>query len=433
MGYYGSLRWHEPSRSFDAGAGVQTPFDVYGVPRMGEGLTPVEEARQLLMAAAEVEHTLMVQYLYAAYSASNTIPEALGAIINVAIEEMGHFITVQNLLLLIGGDPHLDRADDPAGRPGAEPFPFFLEPLSTRSLAKYLLAEMPAEGVLAQGSEDAKAVDDALRELSGGASVLRVGLIYSTISWMFQAADSGGDPDLVPDAAVFPAGRHLAEEDFVAATQLQLRQTTADDWGAGPDLVPSVTSRAEALAAIRQIASQGEGIGHTSQSHFGVFAALYRKARGAAGVGVDASPADVADPVALEWMRYLDIRYTMLLADIRHGLWLPADDAMRQTIFQDWAIANEMRYAIGQLGPRIMKMPKAAGSPRFAGPAFRRVAEFPDSAEGMWALHRQLTEQAEATARGVDPGGADPFLTACRQFDQARLIDVIEPALKGRS
>src|SRR3954468_13476877 len=66
-----------------------------------------EYAVFLLHVAAEIEHALMIQYLYAAYSLGgsglSTDQQALAGhwrtvILGIAKEEMGHFVTVQNLL-----------------------------------------------------------------------------------------------------------------------------------------------------------------------------------------------------------------------------------------------------------------------------------------------------------------------------------------------
>jgi Ferritin-like len=71
----------------------------------------------LLHTAAEIEHALMVQYLYAAFSlgeppfqgpnvpstAQTLVNRWRGTILGIAKEEMGHLITVQNLLRFIGG------------------------------------------------------------------------------------------------------------------------------------------------------------------------------------------------------------------------------------------------------------------------------------------------------------------------------------------
>src|SRR5688572_28878011 len=61
----------------------------------------------LLHVAAEIEHALMVQYLYGAYSLGGPqVPEQYRAVVRdwqtlilgIAKEEMGHLVTVQNLL-----------------------------------------------------------------------------------------------------------------------------------------------------------------------------------------------------------------------------------------------------------------------------------------------------------------------------------------------
>src|SRR4051794_2866107 len=115
-------------------------------------LAPHDEAVFLLHIAAEVEHALMVQYLYAAYSLKKPedLPKERQAIVRrwrktllgIAREEMGHLITVQNLLRLIGGPLVLEREDYPF-RGDLYPFHFRLEPVSKESLSKYIVAEMP--------------------------------------------------------------------------------------------------------------------------------------------------------------------------------------------------------------------------------------------------------------------------------------------------
>src|SRR5262249_50435770 len=107
----------------------------------------------LLSVAAEIEHSLMVQYLYAAYSLGGPqVPvehrKAVLAwqriILGIAKEEMGHLVTVQNVIKLLGGPLHLDREDYPWVS-GFYPYAFTLEPLSQKSLAKYVIAESPEQ------------------------------------------------------------------------------------------------------------------------------------------------------------------------------------------------------------------------------------------------------------------------------------------------
>ena len=122
-------------------------------------LEPRDEAVFLLRIAAEVEHALLVQYLYAAYSLVDADPLPPGdlpdpelhklaagwreTILGIAKEEMGHLVTVLNLLRLVGGPMVLSREDFPF-RSAFYPFHFRLERLTLDSLAKYVVAEMPA-------------------------------------------------------------------------------------------------------------------------------------------------------------------------------------------------------------------------------------------------------------------------------------------------
>ena len=80
----------------------------------------------LLRIAAEVEHSLMAQYLFAAYTLGG--PDVPGdveddvrawqeTILGIAKEEMGHLITVQNLLTVLGAA----RAVRPGRLPERQP------------------------------------------------------------------------------------------------------------------------------------------------------------------------------------------------------------------------------------------------------------------------------------------------------------------------
>src|SRR5262249_6557100 len=115
--------------------------------------TPAEKVQFLLHAAAEVEHALLVQYLYAGYSLKKsgdvTDPQQKAALDQwpkalrgIAREEMGHLMTVQNLLLLTRQPLHFERQAFPQPA-NLYPFKMQLEPLTQRSLAKYVIAESP--------------------------------------------------------------------------------------------------------------------------------------------------------------------------------------------------------------------------------------------------------------------------------------------------
>lgn len=119
--------------------------------------TPLfEDARieliRLLRNAAEVEHSLLVQYLFAAFSIR--VPKYMSLagwpshryggrplhLLGVAIEEMLHLDVVNGLLVALGAAPHLGRQQFPYEQ-DIYPFPFELESLSLGSLAKYAFVE----------------------------------------------------------------------------------------------------------------------------------------------------------------------------------------------------------------------------------------------------------------------------------------------------
>ena len=91
-----------------------------------------EQVLYLLAEAAEIEHTLLCSYLYAAFSLKPATASGLLAreaeaverwrqtIMGVAIEEMGHLLLVSNLLVAVGGRPHFARPNFSV-RPGDFP------------------------------------------------------------------------------------------------------------------------------------------------------------------------------------------------------------------------------------------------------------------------------------------------------------------------
>ena len=85
-----------------------------------------EQIFHLLAEAAEIEHTLMCSYLYAAFSLKEETESSFSrkeaeavkrwhkTIKGVAVEEMGHLLIVSNLTAAIGGRPHFTRPNFPA-------------------------------------------------------------------------------------------------------------------------------------------------------------------------------------------------------------------------------------------------------------------------------------------------------------------------------
>ncbi|MER8785852.1 ferritin-like protein [Mesorhizobium sp. M1006] len=139
----------------------------YDLPKVPGAQNALQEAGALLDMAAEIEHSLMVQYLYSGFavvqSAAGQQPNKL--LRDIAVEEMGHLLTVTNIRLLLGLEPYLRRQDE-SPQEGFDPFPFALEPLSADSLARYVAAESPSENAeLAQGDKKASVISSLTGQL----------------------------------------------------------------------------------------------------------------------------------------------------------------------------------------------------------------------------------------------------------------------------
>ena len=241
--------------------------------------SPRDYITYLLSIDAEIEHCLMVQYLYAAYSLGGPqVPEVFRdsvrtwqeVILGIAKEEMGHLISVQNSLRLIGSPLHMEREDEPWDSP-FYPFPFTLEPLTLDSLAKYVYAESPVDW-------DGGALGDEirLRVRAQTDDSHQVAALFNTLIPLVA------DPDYLPDAAFDPSTLP-AQADFA-------------EWGRGyqgghrgrpsgqptqtPDvLVVPQTCRDDMVAALHAISQQGEATSGTTASHFVRFLRIYVEMR----------------------------------------------------------------------------------------------------------------------------------------------------------
>src|SRR5436190_11132953 len=118
----------------------------------------------MLCQAAELEHGIMCQYLFAAFSLKQRADEGLTSeeleavtrwrrrIAHVATEEMLHLALVQNVLSAIGAAPHLTRPNLPAP---ARHYPagvnLTLVPFGEPALRHFLFLERP-EGMALEGA-----------------------------------------------------------------------------------------------------------------------------------------------------------------------------------------------------------------------------------------------------------------------------------------
>jgi hypothetical protein len=243
----------------------------------------------MLCEAAELEHGIMCQYLFAACSLKQGQDEGLTAeeleavlrwrrvISHVATEEMLHLALVQNLLSAIGAAPHLSRPNLPAP---AHHYPagvnLTLVPFGEPALRHFMFLERP-EGMELTGAKGIDApVHDAV-PLPAEGDIVPQAQDFATVGHLYRSIEHGIG--------------HLAEKFgernlFVGPSRAQA--TSAHfRW---PELVP-VTDLASAQLAIDTILEQGEGArGHWEHAHFGQFVQILDEYRQLTTANPDLQP-----------------------------------------------------------------------------------------------------------------------------------------------
>jgi hypothetical protein len=397
-----------------------------GIPRTSRAKTPKQDVIGLLQLAAEVEHALMVQYLYAAASVHGQTPEGVDAsrdIAVVAIQEMGHLVTVQNLLLAIADvnpqipEPnhyhHLGR-DGLRAKSGLNPIPFVLEPISHSALAKYVTIERPPDiDEPAQRARVEKLEQEAKE--SAGTEPHPVWALYAAIYWIFQPSDdfrlqSANDPELQLTTQMgFQPGWHLAPGDYRDPATIKNFATAANEWPSAPDIIIDVARNAqEACSAVSQIVAQGEGPAHageTADSHFKRFLNLLDSFESnqltvkalprTPLVEGSLAPEDpnatlITNQYTTLWGRLFNLRYSILLLSIGHALFLPRSNPDRKVLI-DYAQQN-MKPVLISLTKQMLglQLRKEEEGPK-AGPTYGLLDEtLPDTDRGFWVRHKKL-------------------------------------------
>ena len=232
-----------------------------------------EDLILLLNEAAELEHLLAVQYLYAAFATKRLPEEGLPPkqqnavydwsqlILLISRQEMEHLGLVNNILTSIGGMPHFERPNFPLS---GKYFtcPMFLEKLNDRSIKRFICFERPDE----ISKEDAFCKAYEHHDLSR--TDPKNPLYYKDVAELYKIIAKGISNIDMTDEELFigPPEAQLGGETL----SLSFSRVGASGGVFDMTFMP-ITDRVTALKAIDLITEQGEGTPgpfHTEPSHY---------------------------------------------------------------------------------------------------------------------------------------------------------------------
>lgn len=457
---------------------------------------PRERLIRLLRIGAAIEHALMVEYIYAAYSIdafdemasppATPTPDQTRRrdamlrwqqeILAIAKEEMGHLISVQNVLMLLGAPVTLARENYPWDS-RLFPFEFQLEPLGRGSLACYVAAEMPEDWVTplqADGDgmtpEDIEALrqqvlDDVKAHLTAqgqsisGLGINRVGSLFNSILSILEDREALPDSEFVDYAHDLQALHAEWGRYYPMPTPLPVgTKVKPPDVGEALVIVAPMSTRDQAIAALKMVAEQGESAkspGETPSteevppqlSHFRRFLAVYKEWR---DLGVPESPANKvpvnpieapADPIrggqgpvtpitdarSSRWAKLFNVRYQLLLAALACSLETPrrADTTGIPGLRGPLAhlCFGEM-YNMKAIARILLRSPLAApNDPNRAGPPFQMPYNLtlPQAQADRLRALRDMLDSSEKLAGWLSKYPDDPnetqYLTHLRAID----------------
>jgi hypothetical protein len=223
----------------------------------------------MLCEAAELEHAIACQYLFAGFSLKRTMEEGLDErqlravakwhqiVSEVAVQEMMHLAQVNNLLISIGAAPRVGRPNLPQrGRHYPPQVQFALVPFSERALRHFLFLERP-EAINREDAEGFEALEEAEPVLSEEDIVPRP-QDFSTVGHLYHSIEQGLER---------LTKRHGENWLFIGPRHAQATAKIFR-W---PELV-AVHDLATAKQGINMIVEQGEGPrGHWRDAHYGRF------------------------------------------------------------------------------------------------------------------------------------------------------------------
>ncbi len=392
-----------------------------------------KELTYLLCQAAELEHAVMCQYLYAAFSLKGRTESGMtadqhaaierwrGVIMGVAAEEMMHWALVQNLLVAVGSAPYVSRPYMPHQAKG---YPagvqFRLLPFGETALEHFIYLERP-EGMELADAEGFEPTGPALPPMQLD-DVIPRGQDFSTQGHLYRSVERG----------FAYLAEKLGEDKLFIGPAFHQADETAFGW---PDLVP-ITDLEGANRALERIVEQGEGAtGDWETAHYGRFLATlaeYRQIRDldpgfepahpvvAAGMRpVEGIEPDVyiADPVTGACSDLFNASYEVLLQMIvRYFAFGHETPAQREALAN--ATVDLMAGVIKPLGLLLARLPVGPDQPGVtAGANFQlpyRSSFLLPHRRSAWLRFAERLDELAGFAADLQPEGGEAELGAVR-------------------
>lgn len=369
--------------------------------------------------AAELEHLVMCQYLYAAFSLKETEAEGLSAeavtavkrwrrtLLQIGAQEMLHLALVQNLLTAVGAAPRLARPNFPMP---AYSYPagvrIELVPFGEAALRHFAFLERP-EGMDVEDAEGFAAMERAVALPHDEHDEIVPQLQeFDTIGQLYRSVQAGLDhlaQRLGPERLfVGPPNAQATEEHF--------------RW---PELI-AVTDLASARQAIDTIVEQGEGArGEWRDAHFGRLLGIldeylelkqadpgFEPARRVVAANVRPQATGVpmpliSDPGTTRAMDLLNVSYEVLL-QLLSRYFAHTDESPEQLEVLADVSVGLMYTAIKPLGTVVTTLPVGPDMPGVtAGPGFElfyQVDYLLPHQEAAWVLMEERLRDAAAFA-----------------------------------
>jgi hypothetical protein len=388
--------------------------------RQSGGLEHREALIYTLGKAAELEHLVMLQYLFAAFSLKQRAdegltPETLAAVqrwrktlLEISEQEMLHLALVQNLLTAVGAAPRLARPNFPMP---AYAYPagvrIELVPFGEAALRHFAFLERP-DGMDVEDAEGFQAIEQAVALPHEEHDEIVPHLQeFDTIGQLYRSIQAGLEhlsERLGPDHLfVGPPNAQATEEHF--------------RW---PELV-AVTDLASAHRAIDTIVEQGEGArGEWRDAHFGRLLGIldeyielrasdpdFQPARPVVAANVRPQPTGVVvplitDPGTTRAMDLLNVSYEVLL-QLLSRYFAHTDESPEQLEVLADVSVGLMYTAIKPLGTVVTTLPVGPELPGVtAGPGFElfyQVDYLLPHQKAAWILMEERLRDAAAFAR----------------------------------